>query len=129
MANIATNLAILAAAMFSAVVFTTPASAQNEQFVPILSYRTGPYAVNGAPYANGVADYYNLINERDLSSRMIEKLPELATNMPEIGELKVLQLSNGDGAFDALPAFLAKMLAIADSMGIRLAKNGSEETS
>src|SRR5215475_9191298 len=45
--------------------FAAPAAAQNEQFVPILSYRTGPYAVNGAPYANGVADYYSLINERD----------------------------------------------------------------
>ncbi len=43
-----------------------PAMAQaNEQFVPILSYRTGAYAVNGAPYANGVADYYSLVNERD----------------------------------------------------------------
>jgi branched-chain amino acid transport system substrate-binding protein len=38
---------------------------QNEQFIPILSYRTGAYAVNGVPYANGVVDYYNLVNERD----------------------------------------------------------------
>jgi branched-chain amino acid transport system substrate-binding protein len=45
--------------------FAAPAAAQNEQFIPILSYRTGAYAVNGVPYANGVADYYNLINERD----------------------------------------------------------------
>ena len=42
-----------------------PAAAQNEQFIPILSYRTGAYAVNGVPYANGVVDYYNLVNERD----------------------------------------------------------------
>ncbi len=62
----------------------------------------------------------NLTNERDLSSRMIEKLPELAARMPEVRELKVLHLGNGDGAFDALPAFLAKMLAIAESMGVRL---------
>jgi branched-chain amino acid transport system substrate-binding protein len=39
--------------------------AQNEQFLPHLVYRTGPYAVNGAPFANGVADYWNMINERD----------------------------------------------------------------
>jgi branched-chain amino acid transport system substrate-binding protein len=45
--------------------FTAPAMAQTDQFVPILSYRTGPYAVNGAPYANGVVDYYKLVNERD----------------------------------------------------------------
>jgi flotillin len=73
----------------------------------------------------------NLINERDLSSRMIEKLPELAAHMPEVGELKVLHMGNGngDGAFDALPTFLAKMLAIADSMGIRLAKDHGAEAS
>jgi hypothetical protein len=69
----------------------------------------------------------NLINERDLSSRMIDKLPELAAHMPEVGELKVLHMGAGDGAFDALPAFLAKMLAIADSMGIRLAADRREE--
>ena len=69
----------------------------------------------------------NLINERDLSSRMIEKLPELAAHMPEIGELKVLHMGAGDGAFDALPTFLAKMLAIADSMGIRLATDRGAE--
>jgi branched-chain amino acid transport system substrate-binding protein len=44
---------------------TTPALAQTEQFVPLLVYRTGPYAVNGVPYANGVVDYYNLVNARD----------------------------------------------------------------
>ncbi len=32
---------------------------------PLLSYRTGPYGVNGTPWANGFADYLNLINERD----------------------------------------------------------------
>src|SRR5262249_51618097 len=64
----------------------------------------------------------NLINERDLSSRMIEKLPELAAHMPEVQELKILQTGNGDGAFDALPAFLARMLAVAESMGISLQK-------
>lgn len=64
MAIIARSLLILAAALAGAA-FGPPAAAQNEQFIPILSYRTGPYAVNGAPYANGVADYYNLINERD----------------------------------------------------------------
>ena len=45
--------------------FTAPALAQNEQFIPNLVYRTGAYAPNGVPFANGVADYYNLVNERD----------------------------------------------------------------
>src|SRR5947208_11312917 len=42
-----------------------PALAQNEQFIPSLVYRTGPYAPNGIPFANGVADYLKLVNERD----------------------------------------------------------------
>jgi branched-chain amino acid transport system substrate-binding protein len=42
-----------------------PASAQNEQFIPVLVYRTGAYAVSGVPYADGEVDYYRLINERD----------------------------------------------------------------
>lgn len=43
-----------------------PALAQdNEQFLPVLSYRTGAYAVNGVPFANGQIDYFALLNERD----------------------------------------------------------------
>ncbi len=32
---------------------------------PNLSYRTGPYAANGIPFADGYADYFTLVNERD----------------------------------------------------------------
>ncbi|HRK17640.1 MAG TPA: ABC transporter substrate-binding protein [Hyphomicrobiaceae bacterium] len=42
-----------------------PVLAQNEQFLPALVYRTGAYAPNGVPFANGVADYWTLLNERD----------------------------------------------------------------
>jgi len=34
-------------------------------FMPGLVYRTGPYAPNGIPFANGFKDYVTLINERD----------------------------------------------------------------
>ena len=33
--------------------------------IPSLSYRTGPYAVGGIPLADGYADYFTLLNERD----------------------------------------------------------------
>jgi branched-chain amino acid transport system substrate-binding protein len=36
-----------------------------EQFFPALPYRTGAYAPNGVPWANGYADYLKLINARD----------------------------------------------------------------
>ena len=44
---------------------TTTAWAQNEQYLAGLIYRTGAYAPNGIPFANGIADYYALINARD----------------------------------------------------------------
>ena len=41
------------------------ASAQaKEQFFPVLSYRTGAYAPNGTPWANGYVDYLKLVNAK-----------------------------------------------------------------
>src|SRR3954464_14329492 len=37
----------------------------NEIFVPALVYRTGAYAPNGVPWADGFVDYLKLVNERD----------------------------------------------------------------
>ena len=39
--------------------------AAGEIFIPLLVYRTGPYAPNGIPIANGAIDYFTLVNERD----------------------------------------------------------------
>src|SRR5215207_8344176 len=56
----------LGAAALGVTAIAEPALAQaNEQFLPALVYRTGPYAPNGIPFANGVADYWTLLNERD----------------------------------------------------------------
>jgi branched-chain amino acid transport system substrate-binding protein len=56
----------LAAATLGATAMGEPATAQaQEQFLPSLVYRTGPYAPNGIPFADGVADYWTLLNERD----------------------------------------------------------------
>ena len=56
---------IALAGLLGVLATAPPALAQNEQFIPMLVYRTGAYAPNGVPFANGLADYYNLINERD----------------------------------------------------------------
>lgn len=48
-----------------ALATASPALAQEGQFVPVLSYRTGPYAPNGIPWANGFVDYLELVNQRD----------------------------------------------------------------
>ena len=36
-----------------------------ELVIPAIEYRTGPYAPDGIPLANGYADYYTMLNERD----------------------------------------------------------------
>lgn len=50
-------------ALALALATATPALA--ELVVPNLSYRTGPYAPGGIPYADGFNDYFTLLNERD----------------------------------------------------------------
>ena len=56
----------VAAVVASASTLSTSAFAQaKEQFFPLLSYRTGPYAPNGVPWANGKQDYLKMINARD----------------------------------------------------------------
>ena len=42
-----------------------PAAAAEEQFVPLLAYRTGSFAPLGIPWADGKMDYLKLVNERD----------------------------------------------------------------
>ncbi len=55
---------IVLAAAFAGVSAPVRAAA-NEQFIPVLVYRTGPYAPNGAPFANGYVDYLSLVQVRD----------------------------------------------------------------
>jgi len=55
----------LFAALAVVVATAGGALAQNEQFFPALVYRSGAYAPNGIPFANGYADYLKLVNERD----------------------------------------------------------------
>jgi branched-chain amino acid transport system substrate-binding protein len=44
--------------------FTT-AEAADGLYVPLLTYRTGPFAGSGIPYANGLTYYLNMLNQRD----------------------------------------------------------------
>ncbi len=53
----------LATMVVAGVMAAAPALA--DLTFPSLSYRTGPYAANGIPFADGYADYFTLINERD----------------------------------------------------------------
>ncbi len=60
------KVAALALAVAGALAAAHDVAAQsNEIFMPVLVYRTGPYAPNGIPWADGYVDYIKLVNERD----------------------------------------------------------------
>ena len=60
------TLALASLAIAGGLLGASPAFAQaKEQFFPLLVYRTGPYAPNGTPWANGKQDYIKMINARD----------------------------------------------------------------
>jgi branched-chain amino acid transport system substrate-binding protein len=58
-------LGALVAAGFAATVMATKVEAQDTIYVPLLTYRTGPFAGSGIPIANGMHDYLSMLNERD----------------------------------------------------------------
>ncbi len=58
------NLALAGAALLP-LVAAGPLVAADTIFYPHLVYRSGAYAPNGIPFANGVADYVAMINARD----------------------------------------------------------------
>ena len=56
----ATTLAGLSTALTSPAAFAQA----KEQFFPVLVYRTGAYAPNGVPFANGYVDYLKYVNAK-----------------------------------------------------------------
>ena len=55
----------LAAALVAGPMAAAAPAQPKEMFIPLLVYRTGPYAPSGIPIANGFVDYFTLLNERD----------------------------------------------------------------
>jgi branched-chain amino acid transport system substrate-binding protein len=58
-----TALALLAATAIAAPAL--PAAAEDSIFVPLFTYRTGPFAGSGTSIADGMHDYLSMLNERD----------------------------------------------------------------
>ncbi|NBO77619.1 MAG: ABC transporter permease [Betaproteobacteria bacterium] len=55
---------VAAAGLTSALTPTIATAQAKDQFFPVLVYRTGAYAPNGVPFANGYVDYLKLVNAR-----------------------------------------------------------------
>ncbi len=67
-------------AVFAALFSTAPVVAAEDYMVlPSLVYRTGAYAPNGVPFANGVSDYIALVNARGGVNGIKIKLIECET--------------------------------------------------
>ncbi len=60
--HIALGLAVVTAAPAAAM---ATAQAADGIYIPLFTYRTGPFAGSGIPVANGLADYFTMLNERD----------------------------------------------------------------
>jgi branched-chain amino acid transport system substrate-binding protein len=56
---------LLKSLMASVVLLAAVSSAMAQQFIPMLSYRVGPYASGGSGFYGGIIDYMTLINMRD----------------------------------------------------------------
>jgi len=94
-----TKLAIAAAA---ALAVATPATA--DLVFPMLSYRTGPYAPNGIPFADGYADYLTLINERDGGIGGVKVRPlECETAYNTDKGVECYESTKGEGALSFQP--------------------------
>ncbi len=57
-------VSVLAAGLSGALVPAASLAQAKEQFFPMLVYRTGAFAPNGVPFANGMSDYFKLVNAR-----------------------------------------------------------------
>ncbi|MES2226959.1 MAG: ABC transporter substrate-binding protein [Pseudomonadota bacterium] len=63
--SLALSATLMTAGLGSLVAAPGAFAQAKEQFFPLLTYRTGPYAPNGTPWANGKLDYVKMINARD----------------------------------------------------------------
>lgn len=66
---------------------------------PSLSYRTGPFASGGIPVADGYADYFTLLNERDGGiGGVMTRVPECETSYNTEKGVECYESTKDDGA-------------------------------
>ena len=66
---------------------------------PSLSYRTGPYASGGIPFADGYADYFTLLNERDGGiGGVMTRLVECETSYNTEKGVECYEATKGEGS-------------------------------
>src|SRR3974377_2490425 len=58
-------LGVAVSSLSGVSLMTSNAVAEDSIYVPLFSYRTGPFANSGIPIANGFSDYIHMLNARD----------------------------------------------------------------
>jgi len=82
----------------AAMMAASPLLAESLVF-PSLSYRTGPYAAGGIPFADGYADYFTLLNERDGGIGGVPaRVPECETGYNTEKGVECYESTKGEGA-------------------------------
>ncbi len=94
---------VLAAAIMAATVGVTHAA--DEQYFPLLVYRTGPYAANGAQLANGQIDYLKLINAKGGVNGVMVKWEECETEYKTDLGVECYERLKGNGKVAAISPF------------------------
>lgn len=91
------KLTKLAAIAVAAVTAASPVMA--DLVFPSLSYRTGPFAAGGIPVADGYADYFTMLNERDGGiGGVMTRVPECETAYNTEKGVECYEATKGDGA-------------------------------
>ncbi len=99
------TIASTAAAVLFTGALAAPAVSAEEQFFPILSYRTGPYGANGAQLANGQIDYMKLINANGGVNGVMLSWEECETGYKTDVGVECYERLKGNGAVAAVSPF------------------------
>jgi branched-chain amino acid transport system substrate-binding protein len=91
-------LGAVGVAFASTALMTTASLAAEEMVLPSLVYRTGPYAPNGVPFANGVRDYIALLNSSGGVNGVKIKLIECETGYKTDVGIECYEKLKGEGA-------------------------------
>lgn len=65
----------------------------------------------------------NLKNNQDLFSQLISELPNIAAELPDVNELKVIQTGDSDYIMNSLGGFISKLMAVGETLGIKMPKS------
>ena len=105
---------VAAAGLASALVSTVATAQTKEQFFPVLVYRTGAYAPNGVPFANGYVDYLKLVNARGGINGVKLAFEECETGYDTARSVECYERLKGKGASFVQPLSTGATFAITE---------------